>query len=989
MSETYSHQVLRVVVAQICQAIGWHSIQSGTLDIMVDTAKRYIQALGQDTHRFTELAHRTEPNLDDLSEAFNDWKINYADVLEYIKNVSPEECAVKVPQYPAKKESHLNFLKPGSKEVLTRPVHIPEYMPPMLVEQEEEQMKPGSEQEKLQNRDGEIDVVTLSPNETSQSKAQSDFVAPATVPKARFSSQTTDEEVGRAVRENTSVIMTTSGFISPSRAGKLPDPKLSGDFNDIIQQLIAQELPPLPPKLHPQPPQGPSAKPSVIDQKDPELITTPIIPSPLAIASANPDKFDVKAKSRKTSDKKPPGESRPKQRTTKTHIHKVKEAPARKHVSKKAIREIPLEEIRTPALFPPDIPLPINLATVKKHPEESTEAPFIEGKISAEPDKLKMNIFKRISSAKTAGVKEEKPPIVDVPPMQPPLVQEPELKIIPQPVEMRTPKKRQNPNKNSEPKERKKPKTERVSKKQKMLMNQTTMVENPMRLDYNYPRQGGSGDFHPNTPPMPISVDSKTPAGIPIFPGQQLPLQVTQPARPPPSTAPHNLFHLFNFTNSPGLIPPPSGFFGNPFGLPTQQTPAGLPFPPSVMRGPNPFNLMPLSRFPPINAQISPNPPPIPETPSSQPLLDKSQCNVAPLVPESLKLEPLVLNMSSSGNSSAIVPKNEPTENPVDDEEAKRRKQEKKVKKKKEKKEKTKDKEKKREEKRALKEAMKVSKAKEKREKKKEKERLEREGNVADESPAIVPKLTLKLGAAHSPTPVSPDGTRKLTIKPIKRDPGLMNETDIGEMPELARISPLVTRPPKPKSPSQATFSLYQHSPTGSGLLSTPGSSSVKGFGTPLSSPGEHRMKSPTSSMMTPIPARGRPRGSGNKQHTTVTSSTPVTPGLTLGLNLSLDTSLIPEKLPINSMRDADGNQVWICPACGRVDDGTPMIGCDGCDAWYHWVCVGIQVPPDATEDWYCRVCIVKKQEMQMSGGAGVGSDKKKKRKKREKKLQV
>lgn len=33
----------------------------------------------------------------------------------------------------------------------------------------------------------------------------------------------------------------------------------------------------------------------------------------------------------------------------------------------------------------------------------------------------------------------------------------------------------------------------------------------------------------------------------------------------------------------------------------------------------------------------------------------------------------------------------------------------------------------------------------------------------------------------------------------------------------------------------------------------------------------------------------------------------------------------------------ADENQVWICPACGRVDDGTPMIGCDGCDAWYHW----------------------------------------------------
>lgn len=70
------------------------------------------------------------------------------------------------------------------------------------------------------------------------------------------------------------------------------------------------------------------------------------------------------------------------------------------------------------------------------------------------------------------------------------------------------------------------------------------------------------------------------------------------------------------------------------------------------------------------------------------------------------------------------------------------------------------------------------------------------------------------------------------------------------------------------------------------------------------------------------------------------------------------------------------------------MDDGTPMIGCDGCDAWYHWVCVGIQVPPDATEDWYCRVCIVKKQEMQ-AGGGGSGSEKKKKRKRRDKKQQV
>lgn len=42
----------------------------------------------------------------------------------------------------------------------------------------------------------------------------------------------------------------------------------------------------------------------------------------------------------------------------------------------------------------------------------------------------------------------------------------------------------------------------------------------------------------------------------------------------------------------------------------------------------------------------------------------------------------------------------------------------------------------------------------------------------------------------------------------------------------------------------------------------------------------------------------------------------------------------------------------------------------------HYRVCVGIQVAPDQDQDWYCRVCISKKQE----------GDKKKKRKKKDKK---
>ena len=35
--------------------------------------------------------------------------------------------------------------------------------------------------------------------------------------------------------------------------------------------------------------------------------------------------------------------------------------------------------------------------------------------------------------------------------------------------------------------------------------------------------------------------------------------------------------------------------------------------------------------------------------------------------------------------------------------------------------------------------------------------------------------------------------------------------------------------------------------------------------------------------------------------------------------------------------QDSTGQKVWICPTCKMPDDGSPMIGCDICDDWYHW----------------------------------------------------
>jgi transcription initiation factor TFIID subunit 3 len=69
--------------------------------------------------------------LDDVALAFKDNNVNLSDLEEYIQFVDPVKCVVDVPKYPLPKESHLNFLKPGSREVLTRPLYIHEHLPPI------------------------------------------------------------------------------------------------------------------------------------------------------------------------------------------------------------------------------------------------------------------------------------------------------------------------------------------------------------------------------------------------------------------------------------------------------------------------------------------------------------------------------------------------------------------------------------------------------------------------------------------------------------------------------------------------------------------------------------------------------------------------------------------------------------------------------------------------------------------------------------------
>ncbi|CAO2595041.1 Transcription initiation factor TFIID subunit 3 [Lemmus lemmus] len=73
--------------------------------------------------------------------------------------------------------------------------------------------------------------------------------------------------------------------------------------------------------------------------------------------------------------------------------------------------------------------------------------------------------------------------------------------------------------------------------------------------------------------------------------------------------------------------------------------------------------------------------------------------------------------------------------------------------------------------------------------------------------------------------------------------------------------------------------------------------------------------------------------------------------------------SVVTETVSTYVIRDEWGNQIWICPGCNKPDDGSPMIGCDGCDDWYHWPCVGLMAAPPEEMQWFCSKCAKIKKD--------------------------
>lgn len=139
MCESYSRSLLRISVAQICQALGWDAIQLTACDLLADVLHRYIQQLARGCHRYSELYGRTDPILDDVGQAFRLLGVNLNELEDYIHNLEPVAFAHQTPLFPVSKNNVLQFPQPGGRDAEERKEYIPEHMPPLVSLQEEEE----------------------------------------------------------------------------------------------------------------------------------------------------------------------------------------------------------------------------------------------------------------------------------------------------------------------------------------------------------------------------------------------------------------------------------------------------------------------------------------------------------------------------------------------------------------------------------------------------------------------------------------------------------------------------------------------------------------------------------------------------------------------------------------------------------------------------------------------------------------------------------
>ncbi|KAG8189598.1 hypothetical protein JTE90_018955 [Oedothorax gibbosus] len=988
-------KALKVVVGQICQNIGWHAVQSSPMDILVDVLQRYIFEIAKSVHQYSTQYNRTEPNLDDLGLTFKDFGIVLQEIEEYINNVESVPPAYKIASFPVKHPSNLQIPKPDSRELLVRPEHIPSYLPLMHPDEEDLLFSQQSAIDSVKTNSLEGANGDSSPlSSPKHGLKRHEWPSENSKNKSRFYS----EEEGRPMREVTSVFMTPAGFVSPIHEGKVPDaslpclvdsppPSPEGPSNLFISSSSKKDLKPKESKKEKS---SKSKKDKKVSEKDLKKL-----------------KSSKKEKENKENAVSKHEKSLTSSGSKKDHSSSHKSSKAEKSMkSDESVRQKSKSEKMKLKAHKDDLrkvkdtfKLSSKLKAKFKHSGGSGSSSHIKSsKLSSKKLKAsKLSKIKHLKQLEKSKVVELLPRPVTPPPAPPPppkeIVFEPKVPLM-EPKEVSEEMlddfmeedeldfREESPERlviddslETQARQERESRLEVIdecidavirrgeeeSAEDNRAMDESinNVARGPNMLAkklepkdiYDFTdTSGGSSlssdeDIASHSPPS--KKEKKTKSSDSPKRSKKDKKKKNKESRsksPNPYTSPKSqksgfALRVEDRTPSPILKDDLLSSDGStPSSSPRSSTfydhsPTRVSSPPSLSHVPT----LPPAPFVPVGSSFSSSPfapmrnlpcqtNPFPTPPlftnakseSGSTFQNVQPLNLAKSGPSSLKSSPEKIEPSSTGKTenSDLIKK---AVNFIDKSKAKDHKKEKPKKKGKKETEKAKDKKEEVKEKEKPKPKEKVKSEKNvKADKKKSKPEKKKTKDDKAKEDSTVPKMTLKLGSGSGSTKISPENSE--SEQEPARSPSPPKRVPTPSPPRAPTPPPPPRIPtPPPRSPS------------------------------PLAKKGDREESPDRVDVPLPISTKGTPsrgRGRGKK-----VAAQPIVPPARTVITETLGT-----------ITDESGNKIWICPACSRADDGSPMIGCDECDDWYHWVCVGIVVPPKEEENWFCVRCIAKRQ---------------------------
>ncbi|XP_004447211.2 transcription initiation factor TFIID subunit 3 isoform X1 [Dasypus novemcinctus] len=915
MCESYSRSLLRVSVAQICQALGWDSVQLSACHLLTDVLQRYLQQLGRGCHRYSELYGRTDPILDDVSEAFQLMGVNLHELEDYIHNIEPVTFPHQIPSFPVSKNNVLQFPQPGSKDAEERKEYIPDYMPPIVSSQEEEE-----EEEQVPTDGGTSAEAMQVPLEEDDELEEEEIINDENFLGKRPLDSPEAEEMPAMKRPR---LLSTKGDTLDVVLLEAREP---------LSSINTQKIPPMLSPVHvqdntdlappsPEPPmlapvaksQMPTAKQLETKSFTPKAKTKTSSPgqktkSPKTTQSPVMAGSPIRSPKTTSKEKKSPGRSKspksPKSPKVMTHISQAPVRPETPNrtpsatISEKINREtVQVKQIQTP----PDAGKlnnenqPKRAVVIDKTIDDSIDAVIARACAEREPDPFEFS-----SGSESEG----------------------DIFTSPKRIsgsECTTPKASTSSNNFTKSGSTPLPLSGGTSSSDNSWTMDASIDEvvrkaklgAPSAMPPNFP-YFSSPSVSPPTPELLHKVyeeKTKLPSSVEVKKKLKKELKTKMKKKEKQRDKEREKDKSKEKNKEKDKVKEKEKEISKETKYPWKE------FLKDEDSDPYKFKI---KEFEDVDPKVRLKDGMLrkekekhkdkkkdrekgkkdKEKREKEKAKDKGKEEKMKALPAPVVLPPKELALPLFSPAAAVrIPSMLPSLSPMLPEKLFEEKEKPKEKdRKKDKKEKKKKKEKEKEKKE--KEREKEKREREKREKEKEKhkhEKIKVEPVVPAPSP-VIPRLTLRVGA----------GQDKIVISKVVPAPE-------------AKPAPSLNRPKSPP-PAPAPAPAPPHLPPA-----------------PPAPPPAPPAPAPA---LPPAPA---PAPSGS-------AKAPVR-------------SVVTETVSTYVIRDEWGNQIWICPGCNKPDDGSPMIGCDDCDDWYHWPCVGIMAAPPEEMQWFCPKCANKKKD--------------------------